>query len=192
MTTAVPSNPVAPPWDLLIRGGKVFDGTGSPPRGVDIAIAAGRVVAMHAGIDPQDATTVIEADGCWVTPGLLDVHTHYDLEVELDPGLPESVRHGTTTVVMSSCSLGLAFGNQRHTGADPIVSCFARVENLPKEVLAAAADRATWREPADYLAHLDGLPLGPSVVPLVPHTMRDLNEPDLGDREGRTSTARGV
>lgn len=159
------------PWDLLVRGGKVFDGTGGAPQLCDVAIVSGRVVTMQPGLNPEDADRVIDASGCWVTPGLLDVHTHYDLEVELDPGLPESVRHGTTTVVIANCSLGLAFGNQRHTGSDPVVSCFARVENIPKGVLSFAADVATWRHPADYLAHLDSLPLGPSVVPLLPHSM---------------------
>jgi N-acyl-D-aspartate/D-glutamate deacylase len=157
-------------WDLLVRGGLVFDGNGGSPRVEDVAIAGGRVVARGPSLT-GDAARVVDASGRWVTPGLLDVHTHYDLEVELDPRLPESLRHGTTTVVMSNCSLGLAFGNQRRGGADPIVDCFARVENIPKPVLAAAGDVATWTDPAGYLAHLDALPLGPNVVPMIPHSM---------------------
>ena len=104
-------------------------------------------------------------------PGLLDIHTHLDLEVELAPGLPESVRHGTTTVVVGNCSLGTAFGSQRRNGDDPILDCFARVENIPKSVLRKVVDRIDWDTTAGYLQHLDSLPLGPNVVPLLPHSM---------------------
>ena len=83
-----------------------------------------------------------DADGQWLTPGLLDIHTHEDLEAELDPGLPEVLRHGTNSVVVGNCSIGLAFGNQRQSALDPsqdpIVDCFARVENIPKTVLSKA------------------------------------------------------
>lgn len=158
-------------WDLLLRGATVFDGTGAPPRVVDVAVAQGRIAAIGTDLPEDEAETTVDAAGRWLTPGLLDVHTHYDLEVELAPGLPESVRHGTTTVVTANCSLGLAFGNQRHTGADPIVDCFARVENVPKHVLHKAAEAATWSDPADYLAHLDTLPLGPNIVTMIPHSM---------------------
>ena len=104
-------------------------------------------------------------------PGLLDIHTHLDLEVELAPGLPESVRHGTTTVVVGNCSLGTAFGAQRRNGEDPILDCFTRVENIPKPVLRKVVDRIDWDTTAGYLEHLDRLPLGPNMVPLIPHSM---------------------
>src|SRR5690606_4296502 len=114
---------------------------------------------------------VVDAQGLWAMPGLFDIHTHYDLELEVAPGLPESVRHGTTTVVIANCSLGLAFGAQRKDGADPIVDCYARVENIPKAVLRAVADKVDWHSPAEYLTHLNQLALGPNVVPLYPHSM---------------------
>jgi N-acyl-D-aspartate/D-glutamate deacylase len=158
-------------WDLLITGGLVFDGNGGPPVTEDIAITDGRVVARGTGLPTDQAAQVIDATGRWIMPGLLDIHTHVDLEVELDPGLTEVVRHGTTTTVMSNCSLGLAFGNQRTPDQDPIVDCFARVENIPKPVLEAVADKADWSDPRGYLDHLDTLPLGANVVPLVPHSM---------------------
>ncbi|MEM9305358.1 MAG: N-acyl-D-glutamate deacylase [Pseudomonadota bacterium] len=158
-------------WDLLIKGAKVFDGTGVSPRIEDIAIADGRIAARGDGLARDGAARVIEGDGLWAMPGLLDVHTHFDLEVEIAPGLPEAVRHGTTTVVVANCSLGLAYGAQRRNGEDPVVDCFARVENVPKHVLKKVADRATWSTSADYLAHLDELPLGPNIVPMIPHSM---------------------
>ena len=89
-------------FDLLIKNAKVFNDTESAIV-QDIGIKDGMVVARASGLDASDATKVIDADGYWAMPGLFDIHTHYDLEVELSPGLPESVRHGTTTVVVSNC-----------------------------------------------------------------------------------------
>jgi N-acyl-D-aspartate/D-glutamate deacylase len=156
---------------LLIRGALVFDGTGALPTHEDVAIRDGRIVARGPALDVSQAGRVVDARGLWLMPGLLDIHTHLDLEVELAPGLPESVRHGTTTVVVGNCSLGTAFGSQRRNGDDPILDCFARVENIPKSVLRKVVDRMDWHTTAGYLAHLDLLPLGPNVVPLLPHSM---------------------
>ena len=119
--------------DILIKNARVFN-NGEPPVTQDIAIADGRVVKRDKEIK-EKAKSIIDATGLWAMPGLFDVHTHYDLELEIAPGLPESTRHGTTSVVISNCSLGLAFGAQRSGEADPIVDCYARVENIPKKVL---------------------------------------------------------
>ena len=147
-------------WDTLIRNALIFDGTGQPPVREDLAIAGGRIAARGPSLPAEQAREVVEADGQWLMPGLLDIHTHFDLEVELAPGLPEAVRHGTTTVVFGNCSLGLAYGAQRRNGEDPIVDCFARVENIPKPVLAKVVDQVQWSDSAGYLAHFDALPAG--------------------------------
>jgi len=156
---------------VLIRNALVFDGTGVPPTMEDVAIRDGRIAERGPVLDASRAERVVDGSGLWLMPGLLDIHTHLDLELELSPGLPESVRHGTTTVVVGNCSLGTAFGSQRRNGDDPILDCFARVENVPKSVLGKVVDRMDWDTTAGYLAHLDSLPLGPNVVPLVPHSM---------------------
>ncbi|WP_404365975.1 amidohydrolase family protein [Marinobacter sp.] len=159
-------------WDYLIKGAKVFDGSGNPPApSQDIAIAGGRIAARGSDLDPEHAARVIDGTGYWAMPGLFDIHTHYDLELEVAPGLPESVRHGTTTVVIANCSLGLAFGAQRKGESDPIVDCYARVENIPKSVLRATADRVDWNNPKEYIEHLHRLKLGPNLVTMVPHSM---------------------
>jgi len=158
-------------WTLLIRKALVFDGTGAPPRREDVAVAGRQIAARGSSLDPSRAERVVDAAGQWLTPGLLDIHTHLDLEVELAPGLPESVRHGTTTVVVGNCSLGTAFGAQRRDGEDPILDCFTRVENIPKSVLRKVVDRIDWTTTAGYLEHLSRLPLGPNIVPLLPHSM---------------------
>ena len=175
-------------WDYLLQGGLVFDGSGENPQLKDIAIKDGKIINMAEKLDPQSAMTVIDAKGRWVIPGLLDIHTHYDLELELAPGLPESVRHGTTTVVMSNCSLGLAFGSQRKNGDDPIISCFARVENMPKHVLKKAADKVYWNTSAEYLDHLETCPKGPNVVPMIPHSMLRIEVMGLSESVNRHPT----
>ena len=159
------------PFDTLIKNAKIFDGHGGAPVMGEIAIKDGRVTARGRDLPDDLAEDVIDAKGQWLMPGLLDIHTHYDLEVELSPGLPEAVRHGTTTVVVSNCSLGLAFGAQREDGQDPIVDCFARVENIPKPVLKKVADRVTWSQSDEYLAHLETLNLGPNIAPMIPYSM---------------------
>ncbi|WP_168210739.1 N-acyl-D-amino-acid deacylase family protein [Persicimonas caeni] len=178
-------------WDLLFKDAIIFDGTGEPPQRGDLAVTDGRVAARGEDLDASMAERVVDAAGKWLMPGLLDIHTHYDLEVELEPSLPESVRHGTTTVVMSNCSLGLAFGAQRNGGADPIVDCFARVENMPKHILEKAASVAEdWDDSEGYLRHLDELPLGPNVVPLIPHSMLRIEVMGLEDSIARDPTER--
>lgn len=157
--------------DIVLTRATIFNGRGTPPIMGDVHIRNGRIAAIGKDLQiPADAD-VIDCEGQWVMPGLLDIHTHLDLEVELAPGLEEVVRHGTTTVVMSNCSLGVAFGNQRRDGADPITDCFARVENIPKHVLRAVGDVCTWKTTGEYLEHFDQMPLGPNVVPLIPHSM---------------------
>ena len=175
-------------WNLLIRNALVFDGSGAAPSVQDVAVADGRVVAMARELPAGQAAQVIEADGLWLTPGLLDIHTHFDLEVELEPGLPEAVRHGTTTVVVANCSLGLAFGAQRRDGADPIVDCFARVENVPKSVLGKVADIVDWNDSAGYLAHFQNKALGPNVAPMIPHSMLRIEVMGLQDSITREPT----
>lgn len=156
--------------DLLIRNAKIFN-AGLAPVIEDIAISNGRIQKRGKHLDCPEGVEVIDAEGQWAMPGLFDIHTHYDLELEVSPGLPESTRHGTTSVIIANCSLGLSFGAQRKDGADPIVDCYARVENIPKPVLRACADKVSWETPTEYLAHLDELPLGPNVGVLMPHSM---------------------
>ncbi len=175
-------------WDILIKNGLVFDGSGGTPIVMDVGVKDGIVTKISESIDALGAKKTIDASGQWVMPGLVDVHTHYDLEIEITPGLPESVRHGTTTVVMSNCSLGLAFGAQRRNGDDPIVSCFARVENMPKHVLSKVADKVYWKSSDSYLKHLTTLKLGPNVVPMIPHSMLRIEVMGLEESVSRHPT----
>lgn len=157
-------------FDVVIKNARVFN-NGEMPVTQDIAISEGKVIERGKDLNTEGCNKVIDASGKWVMPGFYDIHTHYDLELELAPGLPESIRHGTTTVVISNCSLGLAFGSQREGDIDPIVDCYARVENIPKPVLKDCADKVSWSNPSEYLQHLDEINLGPNVITMIPHSM---------------------
>jgi Amidohydrolase family len=99
-------------YDVIVRNGLWFDGTGASPQTRTLGIRDGIVAAVSA--EPLDETgcpDVIDAEGKWVVPGFIDVHTHYDAEVLLDPGLRESVRHGVTTVLLGNCSLSTVYAD---------------------------------------------------------------------------------
>lgn len=109
-----------------------------------------------------------------MVPGFIDVHTHYDAEVLLDPGLRESVRHGVTTVLLGNCSLSTVYA-----GAEDAADLFSRVEAVPRAfVLDALQTRKTWSTPAEYVRALDELPLGPNISSMLGHS--DLRTAVLG------------
>ncbi len=173
-------------YDYLIKNAKVFH-RGLTPIIQDVAVRNNHIVARGT-LDESLADNVIDGTGKWLMPGLFDIHTHYDLELELSPGLPESTRHGTTTVAIANCSLGLAFGAQRIAGKDPIVDCYARVENIPKSVLKKCADKVSWNNPKEYLNHLDELKLGPNVISFLPHSMLRIEAMGFDDSINRKPT----
>ncbi|WP_138997218.1 N-acyl-D-amino-acid deacylase family protein [Rhodococcus zopfii] len=154
-------------FDLIVRGGLWFDGTGAPGVVRDLGIRGGVVVAES--VEPLPAgpdTEVVDARGRWVMPGFIDAHTHYDAEVLVAPGLSESVRHGVTTVLMGNCSLSTVF-------VPPVdaADLFSRVEALPRDhVLAALETGKSWTSPKEYIAAIDALPLGPNVAAFIGHS----------------------
>ncbi|OUL21125.1 N-acyl-D-aspartate/D-glutamate deacylase [Nostoc sp. RF31YmG] len=151
--------------DLLIQNGLIFDGLGSAPVRRDVGIQDGQIVEIAPSL-PVAAREVVDASGLWVTPGFIDIHTHYDLELEIAPGLSESVRHGVTSVVIGNCSLSIAIGE-----AQMLADIFQRVETLSHRLIAKWLLKSlSWQTPAEYLQHLQQLPLGPNVVPLFGHS----------------------
>ena len=97
-------------YDTIIRNGRWFDGTGAPSAVRNLGIRDGHVVAVTPHeLDQTDCAQVIDASGKWVLPGMLDIHTHYDVEVLNGPSLAESLRHGVTTVMLGSCSLSTVY-----------------------------------------------------------------------------------
>ena len=155
------------PLDVAINGGLFFDGRGGEPVPRSLGIRAGKVVEIsETPIDPERAQEVFDASERWVMPGFIDLHTHYDAEIEVAPSLFESVRHGVTTVFMGSCSLGASLGTP-----EDIADIFCRVEGVPREImLPILKERKTWETLGEYFEHLEALPLGPNVASFVGHS----------------------
>jgi N-acyl-D-aspartate/D-glutamate deacylase len=157
-----------PRYDLVIENGLFFDGTGrTPPVVRHVAVRGGNVAEISAApIAAARAARVVDARGCWVMPGFIDLHTHYDAEVEVAPSLSESVRHGVTTVLLGSCSLSLAVGT-----AEDLADMYCRVEAIPYHLVRPLLEeRKTWNTLPDYFEHLETLPLGPNVASFVGHS----------------------
>lgn len=128
--------------DLLIQNGLIFDGLGSAPMRGDIGIEKGKIVAIASSL-PPNAHQIIDASGLWVTPGFIDIHTHYDLELEIAPGLSESVRHGVTSVVIGNCSLSVAVGEPQM-----LADIFQRVETLSHKLIEKWLKQSvSWQTP---------------------------------------------
>ena len=151
--------------DLIIRNGKVYDGRGNAPVTADVLIRDGRTERIEANSQAH-AEREIDAAGHWVMPGAIDIHTHYDAEVEGAPALHESMKHGVTSVIFGNCSLSTAMGSP-----DDIADMFARVENLPREVLMSwFGERMNWNSPTEYYQHLEQQPLGINVASFLGHS----------------------
>src|SRR5690242_2789509 len=172
-------------YDVIIRDGLWFDGTGSAPKTRTLGIRDGVMAAVSTeALDETGCPEVIDASGRWVVPGFLDVHTHYDAEVLLDPGLRESVRHGVTTVLLGNCSLSTVYADSQDAA-----DLFSRVEAVPREyVFGALSSGRTWSTAADYVKAIDSLPLGPNVGSLLGHS--DLRTAVLGLDRATDATVR--
>ncbi|HTX48411.1 MAG TPA: amidohydrolase family protein, partial [Caulobacteraceae bacterium] len=123
--------------DLIVRGGHVFDGTGGAPFEADIAIRNGRIATVGRCDGP--AAEVIDAKGMMVTPGFIDVHTHYDGQLIWSENLSPSSAHGVTTVVTGNCGVG--FAPCRPADRRKLIKLLEGVEDMPEVVLA---EGLTW------------------------------------------------
>lgn len=154
-------------FTAIIRNCRWFDGTGAPSAVRDLGIRDGHLVSVSA--DPLDATgcdTVIDGTGKWVIPGMIDIHTHYDVEVFDGPALAESLRHGVTSVALGSCSLSAV-----HVEAEAAGDLFGRVEAIPRaSVIDAVARHKTWTNAREYVQALESRPLGANLMSLIGHS----------------------
>jgi N-acyl-D-amino-acid deacylase len=119
-------------FDLIIKGGTVVDGTGVPSYRADIAVREGRIVEVRPEI-VAEAAEVIDATGCIVTPGFVDIHTHYDGQATWDDVLDPTSGHGVTTVVMGNCGVG--FAPVRPGSEEWLVQLMEGVEDIPGTAL---------------------------------------------------------
>jgi len=150
--------------DLVIRGGTIVDGTGAPAFRGDVAIDRGRISAV--GRVPENAARELDATGNLVTPGFVDVHTHYDGQVTWDPLLTPSSWHGVTTVVMGNCGVG--FAPARPDRRQWLIGLMEGVEDIPGAALSAGI-RWGWETFPEFLDFLDRQPLALDVGAQVPH-----------------------
>jgi N-acyl-D-aspartate/D-glutamate deacylase len=154
-------------YDVIIRNGRWFDGTGGPSAIRNLGIRDGHVVAVTSDeLDQTQCPTVLDASGKWVLPGMLDIHTHYDVEVLVGPALTESLRHGVTTVMLGSCSLSTVY-----VGGEDAGDIFGRVEAIPRDyVMSAIDDHKTWSNGEEYIKAVEARPLGPNVAAFIGHS----------------------
>ena len=165
-----------PAYDLIIRGGTVVDGTGEPRFEADVAVKDGLIVEV--GTVSGDAAEEIEARGKIVTPGFVDIHTHYDGQATWDREMAPSSWHGVTTVVMGNCGVG--FAPARPDQHDWLIGLMEGVEDIPGTALAEGITW-NWESFPEYLDELEKLPRTVDVGTHVPHGA--VRAYVLGDRE---------
>jgi N-acyl-D-aspartate/D-glutamate deacylase len=155
---------------VLLRNGRVVDGTGAPARAADVVVEGDRIVAVDepgAASAAGSGTEVVDLDGLVLAPGFVDIHTHYDAQVTWDPDLTPSCWQGVTTVVMGNCGFGIAPTRPEHRGT--IARTLENVEGMAVEALEAGIDWSFETFP-EYLDTLDRLPKRLNVAALVGHT----------------------
>ena len=138
-------------YDLLIRGGRVVDGSGLPSYIADVGIKNGKVAEM--GRLKGSAARTIEADGLIVAPGFIDHHTHMDGQILWDPYGTCEPQHGVTSIIMGNCGLTLA--PVKAGGEDALIKSFVRVEAIPRIALEKGVPWG-WESYGDYLDRLEG------------------------------------
>jgi N-acyl-D-aspartate/D-glutamate deacylase len=161
--------------ELVIRGGVVVDGTGAPRRRADVAVDAGRIVEV--GTDVGAGHRELDADGLVVTPGWVDLHTHYDGQITWDPDLAPSSVNGVTSVVVGNCGVGFApVAPDRHQW---LIELLEGVEDIPGTALAEGMTWG-WESFPEYLDLLDRMRWTIDVGTQVPHAA--LRTYVMGDR----------
>jgi len=151
-------------YDIVIRGGRVIDGTGAAAIEADVAIAGQRVAAI--GSIAESGRREIDATGRFVTPGFIDIHTHLDAQIMWDPQVTSPCWHGITTVVMGNCGLSLAPAAPEDL--EQLIHILESVEDIPGPAMLAG-NRFGGGSFGDYLDMLDGLPKGLNVAAMVGH-----------------------
>ncbi|HEX3884566.1 MAG TPA: amidohydrolase family protein [Stellaceae bacterium] len=150
--------------DIVIRGGTIADGTGAETFTGDVAIDGDRIVAV--GGKAGAARRVIDADGLLVTPGWVDVHTHYDGQATWDPILAPSSWHGVTTILFGNCGVGFAPVRKEHR--TELIDLMEAVEDIPGTALAEGL-KWEWESFPEYLDALDKLPRAIDIAAQLPH-----------------------
>lgn len=153
-------------FDVLIRGGRVVDGTGAPAFAADVALSGGRIAAIGRDL-AGSARTVVDATGRVVAPGFIDPHTHFDVQLLWDGAARPALEHGVTTIVPGNCSLSLA--PLRAADRAAVVGMFQQIEEMPPQAFTEAFDWS-WEDFPGYRAAIEKR-LSINVAPLVGHSV---------------------
>jgi N-acyl-D-aspartate/D-glutamate deacylase len=177
-------------YDLILKGGRIYDGSGMPSFNADIGVLDGRIAAIGRINDPADK--VLDAGGLAVAPGIIDFHTHFDAQIWWDALASSSNEHGVTTVVMGNCGLTLA--PCKPESRDALIGTFVRVEAMPRHSLQAGIPWE-WTTHGDFLDALSRRRLGLNIATLVGHCAvrqyamgeasveREANDPEISQME---------
>ncbi|PZQ56774.1 MAG: amidohydrolase [Phenylobacterium zucineum] len=152
------------PFDLVVRGGTVFDGTGAGPVVADVGVKDGRIVAVGQGLAPGGRE--IDAAGLMVTPGWVDIHTHYDGQITWDSRMTPSSTLGATTVVAGNCGVG--FAPVRKGDEDTLIRLMEGVEDIPGAALHEGLSWQ-WESFDEYMTAVESLPHDIDVAVQLPH-----------------------
>ena len=155
---------MAQDFDLVIRGGTVIDGTGAEPFEADVAIAGSQIAEV--GKVSGDGKEEIDAKGAMVTPGFIDLHTHYDAQVTWSKDITPSSWNGVTTAMIGNCGVG--FAPCKPEERDMLVKLMEGVEDIPEVVLTEGLPW-NWLTFEDYLDALDAREYDLDIVTQVPH-----------------------
>jgi N-acyl-D-aspartate/D-glutamate deacylase len=178
-------------YDLILKGGRIYDGSGMPSFLGDVAISNGHIEDI--GRINASADRVLDVGGLAVAPGIIDFHTHFDAQLWWDPLASSSTEHGVTTVVMGNC--GLTLTPCKPESRDALIGTFVRVEAMPRESLQAGIPWE-WTTHGEYLQALERKPLGLNVATLIGHCAvrqyamgeasveREANESEVAEMEG--------
>ena len=163
-------------FDLKITGGTIVDGTGAPRFVGDVAIKDGVIVAVASSVDGE-AAEVIDATGKLVTPGFVDIHTHYDGQATWDDLLEPSSQHGVTTVVAGNCGVG--FAPVKPADRDRLIALMEGVEDIPGTALHEGLNWA-WESFGEYLDVLESRPRDIDLATQIPHRVVPLARAAVG------------
>ena len=152
-------------YDVIIRNGTVVDGTRLPRYRADVGVRDGRVVKLGRISENATARRELDAAGCIVAPGFVDLHTHYDAQIHWDPYCTISGWHGVTSVVLGNCGFG--FAPVKPADRDRALLMMTRTEQIPYESMKAGMPW-TWETLPQWLDALENLPKGVNVVSYVP------------------------
>ena len=139
--------------DYVIKGATIVDGTGGAPQRGDVSVEGGLIVQVGGSVTDSTRHT-IDADGAIVTPGWVDVHTHYDGQVSWDQVMDPSAGNGATTIVMGNCGVG--FAPVRPGGEKSLIELMEGVEDIPGTALYEGIEWGRWESFPDYLDYIAG------------------------------------